>query len=41
VISTPPRIRTSSGSFEGCHAFQHTRRAILKLVSKEKEAPDG
>jgi hypothetical protein len=26
-FSTPPRIRTPSGSFEGCHAFQHTRRA--------------
>jgi len=26
--SAPPRNRTSSGSFEDCHAIRHTRRAI-------------
>jgi hypothetical protein len=41
VVSTPPRIRTSSGSFEGCCAFQHTRGAIRKTRIKRNEAPDG
>lgn len=27
IVSAPPRSRTSSYSFEGCRAFQHTRKA--------------
>ncbi len=27
--STPPRSRTSSNSFENCHALHHTRRACV------------
>ena len=27
LINAPPRNRTSSGSFEDCHAIRHTRRA--------------
>jgi hypothetical protein len=35
-FNAPPRIRTSSGSFEGCYAFQHTRRAIRKTRIKRE-----
>jgi hypothetical protein len=34
-FSTPPRIRTSSGSFEGCHAIQHTRGASCEFETKK------
>jgi hypothetical protein len=37
-FNAPPRIRTSSGSFEGCYAFQHTRRAICRTRIKRKRS---
>jgi hypothetical protein len=37
-FDAPPRIRTSSGSFEGCHAFQHTRRAIRKNSKRKNRS---
>jgi hypothetical protein len=33
LFSAPPRNRTSSGSFEDCHAIRHTRRACVVSVS--------
>ena len=33
LFSAPPRNRTSSGSFEDCHAIRHTRRADCQSVS--------
>ncbi len=30
LFSAPPRNRTSSGSFEDCHAIRHTRRASCR-----------
>jgi hypothetical protein len=36
LLSAPPRNRTSSGSFEDCHAIRHTRRAVCSL----KKYPD-
>jgi hypothetical protein len=40
-LSTPPRIRTSSGSFEGCRASTTLAGQFAKILVKEDEAPDG
>ena len=37
-FSAPPRNRTSSGSFEDCHAIRHTRRALVfKCLDQESD----
>ena len=35
-FSAPPRNRTSSGSFEDCHAIRHTRRASLSVSTRTR-----
>jgi hypothetical protein len=41
LSGTPPRIRTSSGSFEGCRASTTLAGHFTKLALKENETPDG
>ena len=40
-FSAPPRNRTSSGSFEDCHAIRHTRRACFQVSRPGLEPGSG
>ena len=40
-FSAPPRNRTSSGSFEDCHAIRHTHRAFIQVSRPGLEPGSG